>query len=680
MKHRRRRRAPRPALIAALALAAAGAGPARAADPSALGAIEAYATMRAAGVTASFTGDDDGDARAWVEWRPAGVGAFARGHDLARLAGARFAGSLFFLAPGTAYDVRVVLDDPDNAAPVTATTVATTRADAPPAPSGAVHWVDAAAGSDANPGSASQPFATIQAGAEAAQPGDVVRVRPGVYRESVVPPRGGVEGAPIWFVADGPGVVLDGAAPSLEAAPWTAAGGAVWWAPFAGESQYVAVGDERLYDYTSLAALETGAAGLPGGFFVDASAQRLYLKLPDGGDPNGRAVHAAVLDRGFLLDTIAHVVVEGFELRYFGGAQSGVAIDVRETRRAWLRGNYAHHMNTGFRVRRALASENVVERNRFRDTRVFGWPWDAVKAHTPEASAIEVTHGRGNVVRWNDVEGSFNGIYVGSFDDSDEAIARDTDVHGNRLREHGDDGLEPEGACLNVRFWHDAIVGVFNGISLSPIEVGPTWLVRNLVATFSEHAFKVNNGPTGWIFVYHTTTVPRADALEAQAMAPSLPFGPFVSRNNLYEGRRYAIEYGQGSLHSGVEFDSDALWTDDPDRFVKWLDVRYADLAALRAGAGIEAHGFQAKPLYANAPAGDFDLVPGHPLLDVAALLPGINTGFVVGTGPDVGAFERGGVDPWVDAPEPCAPLAAAGALATLAGLALHRRPRCARV
>jgi len=46
-------------------------------------------------------------------------------------------------------------------------------------------------GDDANPGSANKPFKTITAAAQAAQPGDIVTVHEGIYREWVKPPRGG---------------------------------------------------------------------------------------------------------------------------------------------------------------------------------------------------------------------------------------------------------------------------------------------------------------------------------------------------------------------------------------------------------------------------------------------------------------------------------------------------------
>jgi alpha-N-arabinofuranosidase len=46
-------------------------------------------------------------------------------------------------------------------------------------------------GNDDNPGSAERPYLTIQAAADVAQPGDVITVHEGIYRERITPPRGG---------------------------------------------------------------------------------------------------------------------------------------------------------------------------------------------------------------------------------------------------------------------------------------------------------------------------------------------------------------------------------------------------------------------------------------------------------------------------------------------------------
>lgn len=56
--------------------------------------------------------------------------------------------------------------------------------------------------SDANPGTSSAPFATIQAAANVAMPGMTVRIRDGIYRETVVVPRSGTAQQPITFDAD----------------------------------------------------------------------------------------------------------------------------------------------------------------------------------------------------------------------------------------------------------------------------------------------------------------------------------------------------------------------------------------------------------------------------------------------------------------------------------------------
>ena len=46
-------------------------------------------------------------------------------------------------------------------------------------------------GDDANPGTSAGPLRTIQHAADLAQPGDVITVHEGIYRERITPPRGG---------------------------------------------------------------------------------------------------------------------------------------------------------------------------------------------------------------------------------------------------------------------------------------------------------------------------------------------------------------------------------------------------------------------------------------------------------------------------------------------------------
>jgi hypothetical protein len=53
-------------------------------------------------------------------------------------------------------------------------------------------FVGGAGASDSNPGTAAQPFATIQKAASVAVAGDVVKIRSGTYRETIIPTNSGI--------------------------------------------------------------------------------------------------------------------------------------------------------------------------------------------------------------------------------------------------------------------------------------------------------------------------------------------------------------------------------------------------------------------------------------------------------------------------------------------------------
>ena len=67
-------------------------------------------------------------------------------------------------------------------------------------------------GNDTDDGSMSKPFRTITAAAQVAQPGDVITVHEGTYRERVTPPRGGVSHAKriVYRAAEGEEAIIKG--------------------------------------------------------------------------------------------------------------------------------------------------------------------------------------------------------------------------------------------------------------------------------------------------------------------------------------------------------------------------------------------------------------------------------------------------------------------------------------
>ena len=82
-------------------------------------------------------------------------------------------------------------------------------------------------GSDQQPGSADKPLQTISAAASLAQPGDVITVHEGIYREEIVPPRGGesFERPIIYRAAPGEHVSIRG---SEKIANWVNLEGNLW--------------------------------------------------------------------------------------------------------------------------------------------------------------------------------------------------------------------------------------------------------------------------------------------------------------------------------------------------------------------------------------------------------------------------------------------------------------------
>jgi hypothetical protein len=73
----------------------------------------------------------------------------------------------------------------------------------------------ATTGDDDHPGTATRPLRSIQAAADRAQPGDVITVHSGVYRERINPPRGGTSGSRriIYQAAPGEKAVITGSEP-----------------------------------------------------------------------------------------------------------------------------------------------------------------------------------------------------------------------------------------------------------------------------------------------------------------------------------------------------------------------------------------------------------------------------------------------------------------------------------
>jgi hypothetical protein len=646
----------RAALLAALACAIPSVATAQNAVTGV--SLRTHATFTNVGVDVTIAGDDDGDATAALEVA-VGSGDFKPAHRLSRAKPARFVGSAFFLPPGTSYQVRVTLADPDGVTSAVLTGSGKTRVRDVPVSSGQT-WHVTPGGSDTAAGSAAAPFATVARGLSAAQPGDTVLLHAGTYHEEVQLPRGGSEGKPITLAAAGDGAaVLDGAEPDLKnSAAWTDEGGGVWSASVAA-TRYVSVDGTRLWRYETLADLRSLALGTDGGFFFDGA--KVLVRLPGGAAPSGHEIQASTLGRALWLEGTPDVVIRGLTIRCYGSEEYAEGIMVRDgSHRVFIVGNTFENVMPGIWVKNDV-DDLTVRGNTFSDKGLAEFGWQDIKDQGGmESGAIALDNaydGQGIVFEENAVHDSFDGLHLCGDDPMDHP--NDADVLNNTFEHLGDDGMETDGECSNIRIignrWRDSLTAV----SVAPAVTGPTYVMRNLATHLANVAkgsewmtrfMKFNVGddrPSGEVFAYHNTAVIYEAAQSAFTITDDSLWTRVEVKNNIWVGTDYALYY-QNQGDEPFEEDYDLLYSTG-SRLVRWQGSNYTTLADFTAATGQCAHGVSAAPAFVDEPAEDYRLEGGSPAVDRGVILPGINDGFA-GTAPDLGAFELGAeLPPWPD-------------------------------
>jgi hypothetical protein len=627
--------------------------PARAGAQTQLVSLSTYGNFQTGGALITITGDPNQNAIGNVEYKRAGDPTYRFGQSLRHLDATRLATSLFGLTPGTVYDVRVTLVDPDgvSGSPTLSATL-TTRADTFPEPTLQTLYVSPT-GNDGNPGTVDLPLRTIQRAESMAAAGTLVLIQPGVYREAVTVNVPGTAAQPIVFRGNGVGAVLDGADAAIAAGvSWASEGNGIYARATGFATDHVVTERGRLYKYPTIVALQALAAGPPGGFHFDGTTLR--LKFSDSSSPAIHTVHVARLENGFqVTGSAAFVRIENLEIRHYGASGFGKGVYLNRVNDCAVRANRIHEVETaGVWVK--AGSRHVIEDNQITDTSIINWPWDLAKGSTAENNAVTFTDevGRGNVIRRNTTRGTFNGIApCGSVGPA--GITTETDVYQNVMSQHLDDAVEPEGYCSNVRMFENRIRDVHMAFAVAPAVPGPTWIVRNVAYNYGStrasqtdgylaSALKINSGfddVVGPLFMYHNTFVTTAPGTDAVALLNPGNASYLVARNNVFAGTRYAL-YKVNPV--SIDWLADDLYTTDPTRLVRWhTGALYPTLATFRTATGQEDPlGISAAPMLVDPAAGLYQPAPGSPLINAGALLPNINDDAV--GAPDLGAIEVG--------------------------------------
>jgi len=613
--------------------------------------LELYGNFNTMGVivTLDATDDPDGDAATNLEYRLAGEASYRPGFPLTRVAGARFVGSIFWLEPGSAYEVRVSFADPDSD-PLDGVILngsASTRAEIAIPPASHTYY---ASPTGSGTGCSLATPCALEEGLSQVQPGEEVVLRGGTYYQGDLSmPRSGVAGAPIVIRSHtGETAILDGAAPAGFA--WTSQGNGIHHTTLSvADTFLVQANGERLLPYRSMDDLQTLSWGIPG-FYVNGID--LYVHLAGDADPNSATMVVSRFSNAFFVDQ-SYIYFLNLTFRHYGvGDCCPKALYFYNGSDNLVQGCTFAMNNLGIGIKYD-SHRNVIQDNLFYDA-LFAWPWDSFYAgEVPYGSGgirfYSPADGRGTVVRSNTFHDFFDGF--GACPESTSAVTNETDVYNNLVYNSGDDGMETDGRCSNVRIWGNTFHDVLMGISLAPVYDGPVYAIRNLIYRtgagnndYSGSAFKFNSGydPSGPMYLFHNT----GDAALSDPLSSGLDIKSpgswtlITARNNIWSGTEFAIS--NANPDQPLDLDYDNLYTTQPGELAWWSDLpdRHLNtLAELQAATGQELHGMNDLPGFADPASGDYTLEGNSPLIDVGLVIPGINDGFA-GQMPEVGAFE----------------------------------------
>jgi hypothetical protein len=308
--------------------------------------------------------------------------------------------------------------------------------------------------------------------------------------------------------------------------------------------------------------------------------------------------------------------------------------------------------------------------------RLIGWTGPLWASAGPYGShevtsyyAVKV-YGPGHVIAHNAIAYFHDGIGISTYGTPEadpDRRASSIDIYGNDIHMSGDDFVETDGGVHNIRVFNNrGVNAAHGGYSAQPVFGGPVYFIGNISYHVpSGVAFKFSAKPAG-LFVYHNTIIGEQTARD--------PSSNVHFRNNLFLGRdtpgrgimtwanatsAYSSDYNGYRPNAGVPAQyawlapaaGQSSYEPAPDH---WKNFK--TLAELRSATGHETHGIEVdfdifqrmtppdpsqRHAAYHAMDLDFRLKPGSKAVDAGVAIPTVNDGFA-GRAPDLGALEVG--------------------------------------
>jgi hypothetical protein len=283
--------------------------------------------------------------------------------------------------------------------------------------------------------------------------------------------------------------------------------------------------------------------------------------------------------------------------------------------------------------------------------------------------AIKI-YGPGHVIAHNAIAYFHDALGISTYGTPEKDPERQPssiDIYGNDMHMSNDDFIETDGGVHNIRvFENRGVNAAQGGYSSQPVFGGPVYFYRNLLYHVpSGVAFKFSAKPAG-LFVWHNTLIGEQTVRD--------PYTNAHFRNNLFLGRdtpdrgimawanttgAYSTDYNGFRPNRGVAAQYNWLApakgeTAYEAKRENWKS--FATLADFRAATGQEQHGIEVDfDIFENLAPPDpskrhavyhamdlnFRLKPGSKAVDAGVPIPTVNEGFT-GRAPDLGALEVG--------------------------------------
>lgn len=512
----------------------------------------------------------------------------------------QFAGSVFGLEPGQAYEIRLALNDPDGGSTVK-TFEAATRPIPPRFEGTRVLHVYPSH----NPFGHQPAYAGLQAAYDDAMPGDVLLVHEGFYNQAP-DDDGRVYRLNKKAKADKP-IVIRGAPGEM------------------------AVFDGRRMVRTEKGAFHNSAVRVATALFDMNGAEHHHIE-------NIVALQCHV---AFLMRNSVGVVIRGCFIEPLHGY--GVGMEQPTVNDMTIRDNVFYgglfefwdHRDEWLRQRGGYSA-----------------------MHRPYAI---FTAGQGHDIAYNKVYGWHDGINMDTYwpPPADPKLRTcSVDVHHNIITGINDDGMELEPAPCNIIVRENIFTRCFMALSFQATYGGPIYIIRNVIYDIDSLPFKHVHSSAGTV-MYHNTVLVGSQIW----LSSSSKNGRFMNNLFMNTSTKNPIISGSDVRPLPQTLDYNGYgpgtgpfpWSVSRElHFGTVSQHTYPDLAAFAQGTGHEMHGVAGLTLEETFVRTEFDqdrsgsfgkphdlcLKDGSRAIDAGAILPTINDDFT-GKAPDLGAYEK---------------------------------------